>query len=485
MNDAAVIYPHQLFENAPMLAPGRTVLLVEEPLILSHNPVHRARLVLHKRTMDAYQQRLENAGHTVQRLTIGNHPTTQDVFARIRALGFDRLHIADTHDADLERAIGDCGMQRQWYETPQFLLPRAEAEERYLKSRRFMASFYRTLRLDRAILLDDKGGPLGGQWSFDADNRRRIPVGTPLPGDIDHDTGQETRDAARWAESFPAERYGEPVCWLPVTHDGARAYLDDFIANRFREFGAFEDAITTRGVRLWHSALSPLINIGLLTPHQVLDAALAAADKSDVPINSLEGFVRQVLGWREFIRAAHEVDGSAMRNSNFWNHQRPLPASFWTAETGLAPVDHTIRMALAHGYSHHIERLMVMGNIMLLAHIRPADVYRWFMGFYIDAYDWVMVPNVYAMSQFADGGSFATKPYISGGNYLRKMSDHAPGDWEASWTALYWAFIRDHQNVFEANHRLSMMPRLLARMKPETRQQHFDRAEAFLKKMHR
>ena len=182
------------------------------------------------------------------------------------------------------------------------------------------------------------------------------------------------------------------------------------------------------------------------------------------------------------MRASYEVDGDQMRQKNFFNHTKALPDSFWDGSTTIDPVDHAIKTALEYGYNHHIERLMVMGNVMLLSQTNPHDVYRWFMGMYIDAYDWVMVPNVYGMSQFADGGSFATKPYISGANYIKKMSDYKKGDWEETWTALYWNFINTHLEVFTSNHRMSMMPRLLERMSEETRGKHFKVAKNYLTK---
>jgi deoxyribodipyrimidine photolyase-related protein len=182
------------------------------------------------------------------------------------------------------------------------------------------------------------------------------------------------------------------------------------------------------------------------------------------------------------MRASYEVDGDQMRQKNFFNHTRALPDSFWDGSTTIDPVDHAIKTALEYGYNHHIERLMVMGNVMLLSQTNPHDVYGWFMGMYIDAYDWVMVPNVYGMSQFADGGSFATKPYISGANYIKKMSDYKKGDWEETWTALYWNFINTHLEVFKSNHRMSMMPRLLEKMNPETRERHLDLAKEHLRK---
>jgi deoxyribodipyrimidine photolyase-related protein len=203
---------------------------------------------------------------------------------------------------------------------------------------------------------------------------------------------------------------------------------------------------------------------------QVVDAALLYAIEHDVALNNVEGFIRQIIGWREFIRASYECDGSAMRTQNFWKHTRTLPVSFWNGTTTIDPVDDAIKTALAYGYNHHIDRLMVLGNVMLLSEIHPNEVYTWFMAMYVDAYDWVMVPNVYGMSQFADGGSFATKPYISGSNYIRKMSDYPTGEWEGVWTSLYWRFIGTHRDFFLSNYRLSMMPRLLEKMSTEKKE---------------
>jgi deoxyribodipyrimidine photolyase-related protein len=225
------------------------------------------------------------------------------------------------------------------------------------------------------------------------------------------------------------------------------------------------------------------LNIGLLTPRYVIDTTLAYAATHNVPIASLEGFVRQIIGWREFIRASYEVDGRMMRGKNFFLHTRTLTPKWWQGTTGIVPLDTMIGRALAYGYTHHIERLMVAGNLMLLSGLHPDEVYRWFMGLYIDAYDWVMVPNVYGMSQFADGGSFATKPYISGAAYIKKMSNYPKGDWEAIWTALYWNFIATHKNVFLQNHRLSMMPRLLEKMTKETRTGHENLATTWLESL--
>lgn len=479
MKEATLVYPHQLFKDSPAVESGRVVFLIEEPLLLNHNPIHRQKLQLHKLSMDAYEKHLESLGHTVVRITITDYSTTEAIFLHLQALGIEKLHIADTTDTYLERAISKSGIERVWYDSPLFILTKNDAVERYRQSNRHMAAFYKQLRKDKNILIDDDTSPTGGKWSFDEDNRKKIPRGTALPEDIKKYENTDTTAAALWVEQVPAEKYGETGCWLPYTHTDAEAYLQDFLEQRFSNFGTYEDALTTDSVRLWHSTVSPLINIGLLTPEYVLQEAIAYADNNDVPLNSLEGFVRQILGWREFIRASYESDGSAMRTQNFWNHSRQLPKSFWDGSTGVLPLDSAITTALSYGYNHHIERLMVLGNFMLLTQIKPTEVYRWFMAMYVDAYDWVMVPNVYGMSQFADGGSFATKPYISGSNYLKKMSDYPSGDWEELWTALYWNFIDENKTFFKSNHRLSMMPRLLEKMDPAKKEWHLKIARAY------
>jgi len=480
MKEATLIYPHQLFASSPALELGRDIFLIEEPLLLTHNPIHRQKLMLHKLSMDAYQKKLALAGYNVQRIKIEDYPTTEAIFEYLKSSSIERIHVVDTTDNYLESAITKSSLKRIWYESPLFILSKTDAVNRFIASKRQLARFYKQLRLDKNILLEPDGSPTGGQWNFDEDNRKKIPKGEAVPPDVVLEENPEIKEAAQWAKEVNAETYGEPGCWLPYTHVGAESYLKEFLTERFSQFGNYEDAILEGHTRLWHSTLSPLLNMGLLTPLQVLDEAILYAREHDVPLNSLEGFVRQILGWREFIRASYESDGSSMRQKNFWNHNHPLPKSFWDGTTDVLPLNSVITRALKFGYTHHIERLMVMGNFMLLTQTQPDDVYRWFMAMYLDAYDWVMVPNVYGMSQFADGGSFATKPYISGSNYLKKMSNYPSGEWEEIWTALYWNFIETHQDFFIKNHRLSMMPRLLSKMNPEKRASYSELAKKYL-----
>ena len=223
-----------------------------------------------------------------------------------------------------------------------------------------------------------------------------------------------------------------------------------------------------------------MLNVGLITPKEVIANCLIYAKENNIPINSTEGFVRQIIGWREFIRGVYEVKGSEERTTNFWNFNRKIPASFYDGTTGIAPIDQTIKKVLQTGYCHHIERLMILGNFMLLCEFDPDEVYRWFMELFIDAYDWVMVTNIYGMSQFADGGTMASKPYISGSNYIKKMSNYKKGEWQNIWDGLFWRFMHTHREFFLSNPRLGMLVRMFDKMPEETQQKHLEIGRRYL-----
>ncbi|GMA30564.1 FAD-binding domain-containing protein [Litorihabitans aurantiacus] len=294
------------------------------------------------------------------------------------------------------------------------------------------------------------------------------------------DRDDAVTDAIAWVrEEFP-DAPGDPdlFAW-PTSHDEAREHLDEFVRERLADFGPYEDAISATHPFVNHGLLTGALNVGLLEPEEILEAVFARADE-DVPIVSLEGFVRQIIGWREYMRATYRTRGRRLRTSNHLRHTNGLGDGWWDATTGLAPLDLVISRTLATGYAHHIERLMVLGNAMSLLRIHPDAVYEWFMELFIDAYDWVMVPNVYAMSQFAAGDAVTTKPYVSGSNYLRKMSDLPRGEWCDDWDALYWTFVADHREVFEGNPRARMVATLLDRLDPDKREAHHARARALL-----
>ncbi|MCU0383045.1 MAG: cryptochrome/photolyase family protein, partial [Cyclobacteriaceae bacterium] len=244
--------------------------------------------------------------------------------------------------------------------------------------------------------------------------------------------------------------------------------------------GDYEDAISTSSDHVYHAIITPALNIGLISPKQIVKSILKTAEKNKIELNNTEGFIRQVLGWREFMRGVYQQIGVEQRTKNYFNFTRKIPYSFWEGTTGITPVDHTIKKVNRLGYCHHIERLMVLGNFMLLCEFNPDEVYRWFMEMFIDAYDWVMVPNVYGMSQYADGGLMTTKPYVSGSNYILKMSDFNKGEWCEIWDALYWRFLYVNREVFVKNPRMSMMVNLVNKMDKQKLNTYLKRANTFL-----
>jgi deoxyribodipyrimidine photolyase-related protein len=322
---------------------------------------------------------------------------------------------------------------------------------RYFEKKKsyFQHYFYIDQRKKFNILLED-GKPVGGKWSLDSENRKSLPKNLEVPK---LNTLKSNLDIISKSQEYVNKNFGDNPgennnFYLPVTHKEAKNWLDDFLADKLLYFGDYQDAIVRNESFLFHSLLSPLINSGLLTPDYVIKVTLDFVENNSVPLNSVEGFIRQIIGWREFIRGVYLLEGVQQRNSNFWNNKREIPKSFYNGTTGIDPIDDTIRKLLKTGYNHHIERLMILGNFMLLCEIHPTEVYNWFMEMYIDAYDWVMVPNVYGMSQFADGGLMSTKPYISSSNYVKKMSDYKSGSWTKIWDALFWNFISKHHKYF-------------------------------------
>ena len=490
--EITLVFPHQLFADHPATKNGRPVALIEDPLLFGTDPqwpnrVHRQRLLLHRASMTVYAERLRGEGYTVFHRRHHQASTTEDHLQALLASGFVSYHLADPLDHLLEkrlrRFVDRTGGELQILDSPMLLTPASMVEEHFASGRKpFMAKFYEHQRRRMGLLLDDDGGPLGGQWSFDADNRKKLPKGISVPAEPFHGIGAEVEQARRELETEDCpgigswERFG-----YPVRHEDAERWLQTFLDHRFRDFGAYEDAISTQHRVMWHSVLTPMLNVGLLTPQQVLDRTLERAADGDIPLNSLEGFIRQIVGWREFMAVMYRRHGVVMRNSNFWQFEdRPIPDAFYTGTTGLPPVDDAISHALSSGYCHHIERLMLLGNIMLLCGFHPQRVYQWFMELFVDAYDWVMVPNVFGMSQFADGGLFTTKPYLSGSNYVRKMSDYKKGAWCDVWDGLFWSFIKRHEDFFRKQYRLAMMARNLDRMDPGTLLDHQRCASGFL-----
>jgi len=490
MNEITIIFPHQLFKEHPAVEISRTVYLVEESLFFNQYNFHQQKIVLHRASMKTYAGYLAKKKITVEYIEAsGDYADIRNLLSHLHSKNITTIHIADVADnwlqKRMEESCGQYSINIVQYATPNFLNTMEEVAPYFDKKKTyFQTGFYTAQRKQRNILLDAAGEPTGGQWTFDADNRQKFPKSEKAPAISfakENDTVKEAKDYV--AKNF-GKNYGNIEQFIyPTDFAGAEKWLDEFLKERFAKFGIYEDAIVAKEHFLHHSVLSPMLNIGLLSPQQIIDKATSAAAAYNVPLNSLEGFIRQILGWREFIRIVYEREGSKQRTKNYWGFSRKIPATFWTGDTGIVPVDNVIKKALQTGYSHHIERLMVMGNFMLLCEFDPDEVYRWFMEMYVDAYDWVMVPNVYGMTQFADGGLMTTKPYISGSNYLLKMSDYAKGSWTEIWDGLFWRFMHVNRDFFLKNPRLGMLIRTFDKMPEEKRHKHITTAEKYLEKL--
>ena len=367
--------------------------------------------------------------------------------------------------------------------TPMFIQEKGHFFDYLLTVKRpFMKTYYEGVRKENLILVDDHQKPLGGKWSFDADNRNKCPKDQCIP----HRKFDQKDHTTHAVIALVKQMFSHhPGCandlWLPVTRPGALAWWGQFKATYFQWFGDYEDAIDDRDPFLFHSAISPLINIGLLTPQEIINDCLTLV--GTLPFNALEGFIRQVIGWREFIRGIYERYDDQQQTMNFWGIHRELTSHWYQATTGHLPLDDALRKTMKYAYNHHIERLMIIGATMLCSDVHPQSAYRWFMEMYVDGADWVMGPNVFGMSQFSDGGIFATKPYICGSNYIRKMSHYGQGDWCHIADGLYWRFINANRSFFMKNPRMGMAVRTFDRMGAEKKSQVLTAANQFIEKV--
>lgn len=482
MHTAALIYPHQLFADHPAKTGADTLFLVEDPLFFRQYPFHKQKLMLHRAAMRRYAQQQPNARIVESR----DLESTADIAKVLMKAKFTSVQVVDPNDDWLLRRLTSACDAHQLKLTvlpdPHFLTLRTVIDDYVArKTKLFFTDFYIEQRKSLGILVEN-GKPLGEKWSFDAENRKKLPKGIIPPTMKLPPKNKWVSEAREYVRKDFGSNYGEDETFTyPTSHAEARAILDDFLEHRFADFGQYEDAISVRETVLFHSVLTPSLNIGLLSPREVVDAALQYADR--VPMNSLEGFLRQVIGWREFMRLVYLTRGRQQRTRNFWGFTHPMPKAIYDGTTGIEPVDYVIRNVLKTGYCHHIERLMVLGSFFLLCEIHPDAVYQWFMEFFIDAYDWVMVPNVYGMSQYADGGGITTKPYICGSSYILKMSDHTKGPWCPIWDALYWRFIDRHADVFARNPRMAMMVKMKEKLGSKMTEHHRV-AETFLNRLH-
>jgi deoxyribodipyrimidine photolyase-related protein len=476
MENWTFIYPHQLFIDQPAIVEKNQIALIEHPHFFTKFQFHKQKIIYHRATMKDYFIRLQKSGYDPIYIEFDQY----DKF--LKKLSKCTIHICDPIEKELNQELKQLKKTHAitLYPSPMFLTPKEFIDEQFEKKEHFsMASFYIAQRKRMNILIQN-GQPVGGKWSFDTENRKPLPKNHQLPETPLLRPNELVKEAVEYVKHHFSTNPGASDCYLPIDHESAEEWLSHFLKEKLHNFGEFEDAIVLEDSFLYHSVLSPLLNIGLLTPQQVVDETIKYAQKHKVSLNSLEGFIRQIIGWREFMKITYDFKGDEMKKSNFFKHSRKLPKSYWDASTKIGPIDHVITKVLNYAYCHHIERLMILGNFMLLSKFDPKQVYIWFMEMFIDAYDWVMVPNVFAMSQYADGGQITTKPYVSSSNYVIKMSHFAKGPWCEIWDALYWEFIKSHLKIFAKNPRMTMMLSLYEKMDVKKKQHLHEIANNYL-----
>jgi deoxyribodipyrimidine photolyase-related protein len=492
----------QLFDPRSLLKPALTqaeiskielCFMAEDEGLCTHFRYHKAKLVFFLSAMREHARALEAEGFRVhfERLSATEKDTPYAEKLR-RVLASEKItrvisfEIEDRFfEEEMQNLFAALGIEHRALPSPMFLTSREEFL-RYRKKQKklFMKTFYEEQRRRLGVLLEADGSPTGGQWSFDEDNRKKLPKNYRPPVLPVPEASPEQREVRKLvAQRFQDHPGSADAILFPVRRADAVEWLDDFVKHRLAHFGDYEDALSSDHPFLNHSLLTPLLNSGLLTPREVLEQVLRHAKRSGkIPLNSLEGFVRQLIGWREFIRGVYRTEGERQEKANFWNHQRELAPSWYDGTTGLPPLDEAIRKALRYGYTHHIERLMILGNLMLLTEIEPRAAYRWFMELFVDSADWVMGPNVFGMGIFSDGGTFATKPYLCGSNYLLKMGYGPKGPWCETMDGLYWRFIGKNRDFFGKNPRLSMMVKLYDKIPDGRRRALEEAAEEFLRR---
>ena len=455
-------------------------------------------------SMRNFAEALKNVGARVDYHKINQ---SGDRSLKIRILEYCQAHpiekfeyqLPDNYRLDEELKEICClleskGIQSEVFDTEHFLTSREELSKHFEgKKQLLMESFYRMMRKKHHILMLPNGKPEGGKWNYDSENRKGIDTNLQVPKELDFKTDltevyHDILDSKiRTLGVINAEEFP----W-PTTRKEGLQILQYFCDHLLSRFGTYQDAMAVGKPYLFHSRLSFALNSKLIHPREVIDSAIVTYYKDDtISLSQIEGFVRQILGWREYMRGIYWKEMPDYQTLNYFNHQQNLPDFYWTGRTKMKCLSESIKQTLEHSYAHHIQRLMVTGNYALLTEIDPDQLDDWYLGVYIDAIHWVEITNTRGMSQFADGGIIATKPYISSGAYINKMSNYCKncsyrvqdktGEQSCPFNSLYWNFLSKKREILKNNPRMSMMYRLLDKKNPDELEAQIRRAEAIIR----
>ncbi|WP_426139058.1 cryptochrome/photolyase family protein [Pseudomonas sp. DWP3-1-2] len=475
------------------------VLLVEVMEEASHVPHHPQKITLIFSAMRHFAHALRQRGFRVQYVPLDEPQNTGSVPGELRRwqslLHPQELHLTECGDWRLEQSLKDCGLPIQWHGDTRFLCTRDQfAAWAEGKKQLRMEFFYREMRRKNGLLINGDGSPVGGAWNFDAENRKALPKGitAPYPARFSPDA-MTLEVVALVKERFPSHYGSLETFDYPVTQTDAQALWDYFLDYGLAAFGDYQDAMASNEPFLFHARISAALNIGLLDVRQLCSDVESAYWSGRIALNAAEGFIRQLIGWREYVRGVYWLKMPDYASGNLFGNTRPLPAFYWTGETKMNCMNHAIGQSLEHAYAHHIQRLMVTGNFALLAGIAPSQICDWYLAIYMDAFDWVELPNTLGMVMHADGGYLGSKPYCASGQYIKRMSDYcrdcaykvseSTTDTACPFNSLYWHFVMRHSNVLRSNQRMGMVYKNLDRM-PEPKQQAlWERGEALLARL--
>ncbi len=472
------------------------VVIWESEYFLKRFRYHNQKLWYWYSSLRVFAENLSNRGLEVDYYRLGtdeSHLSLNDWARYLYDSGVRQVDMFEltSDETYLVRSLKEVGIEIIWHPESGFLIS-SEVKNRYFEGKKNFQflPFYKAQRKELDILMDGDN-PVGGKWTYDTDNRKSLPKDIELPEwNISHSRLEAqivevTRGDLEVYHDSTVGELGETLLY-PVAPRDFWAWFDRFLEERLPLFGTYEDAIDRESHTVFHAVISMNINNGIIHPREIVDKTLAyyQSHQDEISLNQIEGFLRQIIGWREYIKNIYDVRGVEMKKDNFFGFTRQIPESFWTGETGILPIDTTIHKILKTGYAHHIERLMILGNFMLLCEFDPKEVNDWFQALFVDAYEWVMLPNVMGMSQYADGGRMMTKPYISSSNYVLKMSNYPKdGHWEVIWDALFWRFICIHREVLKDQARMHFMVANWDKKSPKVQQELLHRADEFLAKL--
>ena len=454
------------------------VIFIESRRHSTERRYHRQKLVLVWSAMRHFAAELEAKGRTVTYQIADEFEPPLHQW--IEEMGITEVRVMEPADRPFARFLNGLNLPLTIVPNNHFLWSVAEFEQ-WAASRKslLMESFYREGRKRYSILMEEttkKPTPIGGQWNYDKQNRKPPKKGLNPPAPHWFEPDEITRQVMTDVAELDTFGNLEPFGWA-VTRSQALQVLDYFINVRLATFGPYQDSMITGEDTLWHALLSPYLNTGLLQPLEVVQAVETAYYQQELPINSVEGFIRQVLGWREYMRGLYTYVDEDYPQGNFFDHQQPLPDFFWTGDTPMNCLHQSIDQAKRTGYNHHIQRLMILSNFALIAGLSPQEVESWFHAAFIDAYDWVMQTNVIGMGLFADGGILATKPYAASANYINRMSDYCKGcqynpkartgENACPFNFFYWDFLARHRDVLQNQGRMNFILKNLDKMSAE------------------